>query len=102
MYKGMKKAFGPTISKTAPLKSKDGEIFKDRAKQMERWAEHYQDQYSTENVVAESALSGIPTMTVMEVLEVPPTEDELSKAIDSLAHGKAPGKESIPAEVIQC
>ena len=38
----------------------------------------------------------------MEELDLSPMENELSKAIYSLAHGKAPGKGSIPAEVIQC
>jgi len=37
----------------------------------------------------------------MEDLDVPPTADELSKAIDSLALGKAPGKDGIPAEIIK-
>lgn len=102
MYEGMKKAFGPTISKIAPLKSKDGEVISDRAKQMERWAEHYQDLYSTETIVTEQAVNNIPPMPVMEELDLPPSVEELSKAIDSLAHGKAPGSDGIPAEVIQC
>lgn len=34
----------------------------------------------------------------MEELDVPPTEKERSAAIDSLAQGKAPGREGIPAE----
>ena len=45
MYEGTKKAFGPCAIKTAPLKSSTGEIITDRAKQMARWAEHYQELY---------------------------------------------------------
>ncbi|XP_037774604.1 uncharacterized protein LOC119571296, partial [Penaeus monodon] len=37
----------------------------------------------------------------MEELDAPPSVDELSKAIDSLACGKAPGKDGIPPEVIK-
>ena len=38
----------------------------------------------------------------MEELDTPPTEEELSKAIDSLARDKAPGGDGIPVEVLQC
>ena len=37
----------------------------------------------------------------MEELDVPPTIEELSKAIDCLACGKAPGSDGIPAEVLR-
>lgn len=51
MYEGIKKAIGPTPSKTAPLKSKTGEIITDQEKQMQRWTEHYLELYSTLNTV---------------------------------------------------
>ena len=40
MYEGMKKALGPSVTKSAPLKSKTGEVITEPNKQMERWAEH--------------------------------------------------------------
>ena len=101
MYEGMKKAFGPAIRKVAPLKSKEGEAITDRSKQMERWAEHYQDLYSTESLVSEAVIDSIPALPILEDLDLPPTEDELRKAIDSLARGKAPGNDGIPGEVFQ-
>lgn len=101
MYQGMKKAFGPTARKIAPLMSKDGEPITDRAKQMERWAEHYQTLYSTESTVTEPALASVPVLPVIDELDQPPSTEELSRAIDKLAHGKAPGQDSIPAEVLQ-
>ena len=45
MYDGIKKALGPTQSKTASLKSSSGEIITDKGQQMERWVEHYSDLY---------------------------------------------------------
>jgi len=101
MYEGMKKAFGPSINKIAPLKSTAGDIITDRSKQMERWAEHYQELYSRENVVTAAAAENTASLPVMEELDAPPSVDELSKAIDSLACGKAPGKDGIPPEVIK-
>ena len=98
----MKKALRPSARKTAPLKSSTGETITDRSKQMDRWAEHYQDLYLRESVVTEAALNSNPSLPVMEELDTPPTEEELNKAIDSLARGKAPGGDGILAEVLQC
>ena len=96
MYEGMKKAFGPSAIKTAPLKSSSGEVITDRAKQMERWAEQYTELYSRETVVTDKAVEKTSPLPVMEELDAPPTVEELSKAIESLASGKAPGSDSIP------
>ncbi|XP_038062349.1 uncharacterized protein LOC119732818 [Patiria miniata] len=101
MYEGIKQATGPSIKKTAPLKSKSGEVITDSSKQMERWAEHYMELYATENTVSEEALNGIANMPVMEELDTDPTQEELSKAIDSLACGKAPGADGITPDIIQ-
>ena len=87
MYEGIKKAFGPSQNKTAPLKSVSGEIISDKKKQMDRWKEHYSDLYSRENSVTASALEAIEPVPIMEELDAQPTAEELSKAIHSLAAG---------------
>ena len=56
MYQGIEEAFGPSITKVASLKSPSGENIKDRSKQMERWAEYYQEFFSRENVVSDKAI----------------------------------------------
>ena len=75
---------GPTIKKTAPLKTKLGEVINDYNKNMERWEEHYLDLYSTENTITDEALDTIKSLSVMTELDTEQTEDDLSKAIDSL------------------
>ena len=102
MYDGIKQALGPTQKKTAPLKSATGEVIQDREQQMERWVEHYTELYARENVVTEDALKAIECLPELEELNREPTIDELSEALDSLASGKAPGKDGIPAEVLKC
>jgi len=52
MYEGMKKAFGSSVTKIAPLKSTSGAIIKDRGEQIKRWTEHYVELYSRENIIS--------------------------------------------------
>lgn len=101
MYEGIKTATGPTSVKTAPLKVKSGEVITDQSKQLQRWVEHYLELYSTQNIVTDAALDALPGLPAMEELDEMPTLEELSKAIDNLACGKAPGLDSIPAEVLK-
>ncbi|GAA6107151.1 uncharacterized protein LOC118407100 [Tachysurus ichikawai] len=89
--RGIKKATGPPTSKIIPLKSKTGEVIKDQGKQLQRWVEHYLELYATQNFVTDTASDAIPDLPVMEELDIPPTLEELRKAIDCLACGKAPG-----------
>lgn len=49
MYEDIKKAFGPSIIKVAPLRPVTDATLTDRGKQMKRWAEYYQKLYSREN-----------------------------------------------------
>ena len=72
MYDGIKRATGPSIKKTAPLKSKSGEVITDKAYQLDRWVEHYSELHSRENVVHQSALDAIDHLPLMpELDEVP-------------------------------
>ena len=101
MYDGIKTAMGPVQNKTAPLKSSTGEVITDKGQQMERWVEHYADLYSRQNVVTSAALDAFECLPTMEELDTEPTVEELSKAIDSLAAGKAPGSDGIPPDLIK-
>ena len=100
MYDVNKKALGPTLNKTAPLRSSAGKVITDGGHQLERWVEHYSDIYSRENTVSPSALDAVECLTTMEELDTEPTLEEFSKAIDSLASGKAPGSDGIPPDLL--
>ena len=102
MYDGITKTLRPTLNKTAPLRSSSGEVITVRGHQLERWVEHYSDIYSRENIVSPSALDAVECRPTMEELDTEPTLEELSKAIDSLASGKAPGSDGIPPDLIKC
>ena len=101
MYDGIKTAMGPVQNKTAPLKSSTGEDITDKGRQMEKWVEHYSDLYSRQNVVTSAALDATECLPTMEELDTEPTVEDLSKAIDSLAAGKAPGSDGIPPDLVK-
>ena len=63
---------------------------------MERWAEHYQELYSKETIVTDTAVENTSPLPVIEELDNLPNNKEFSKAIDSLASSKAPGNDGIP------
>ncbi|XP_029652421.1 uncharacterized protein LOC115225644 [Octopus sinensis] len=69
---------------------------------MQRWPEPYPELYATQNVVTDLALNAIPVLLVMNELDSPPTMEELSKAIDTQACGKAHGNDGIPSEILKC
>ncbi|KAL7859606.1 hypothetical protein SRHO_G00147530 [Serrasalmus rhombeus] len=101
MFEGIKKALGPMQSKTARPKTSSGKVITDKAKQMERWAEHYSEVSSRENFIVTSALDTINPLLIMEELDAEPTQEELSKAINNLACSKAPGNDGIPPDLIR-
>ena len=69
---------------------------------MERWVQHYSEVYFGENVVTEEALNAIKCFHVLEELDSDPSLEDLNKAVASPSSGRAPGNESIPAEVLKC
>ena len=63
--------------------------------------ELYSDLYSRENTVSPAALDAIECLPTMDELDSEPLVEELSKAIDSMASGKAPGNYGIPTDLIK-
>ncbi|XP_060792978.1 uncharacterized protein LOC132896259 [Neoarius graeffei] len=98
-FEKIKFAVGPSKSKVAPIKSKTGELIVDKKKQLERWVEHYSDLYSVERHFEDH----VPLISLSEMseLDTMPTIEELSKGIDQLTCGKAPGTDAIPAELLK-
>ena len=89
MYDGMRKVFGPCINKIMPLKATSGTIITDRSKQMDMWAEYFQELYSRENIVADTAVEGTVNLPVTVEHDTPPSVEELSTAVNSLACGSS-------------
>ena len=100
-YSALKAVYGPTSSGSAPLLSADGTtLISDKEKVLlERWAEHFDTVLNRPSTINEEAIIRLPQVPVDESHADPPTEEEVLKAIKQLSSGKAPGTDSIPAEI---
>lgn len=100
MYKDLKQAIGKPTKKSALLKSKIGEVITDKDKQMGWWVEHYLELHPREHSVRKKALDDIEDLTVLAWKNwTEPTEEEPSKAIDTLACEKGPGEDGMPPDI---
>jgi len=93
--------YGPTTtSSSPPLLSADGNtLISDKEKILERWAEHFNSVLNRPSNINKEAIDRLPQVPIDGSLADPPTEAEVAKAIKRLCSCKAPGDESIPAEV---
>lgn len=83
-----------TSKQSGAHQSMSSELIHDKNQQPNRWIEHYSDLYLEERRLDITLqLPSLPEMTELE-----PSIAELSKAIDDLFSGKAPGNDAIPAE----
>ena len=97
-YDGLEEIYGPTTSGSPPLLSADGSsLITDKDKILERWAEHFDSVLNRPSTINNEAINRLPQ--VNESLDAMPTFDEILKAIRLLSSGKAPGSDSIPAEI---
>ena len=67
---------------------------------MKRWLNTTKSS-TLETIVTDTAIESTSLLPVMNKLDFPPSVDELRKAINSLACGKAPGNDGVPSEVIK-
>ena len=99
-YDGLREVYGPTTSGSSPLLSADGStLITDKDKILERWAEHFNSVLNRPSNINDEAINRLPQVPVNEMLDAIPTFEEIQKAIRQLTSGKAPGSDSIPAEV---
>ena len=61
--KALKLPLGNQPEKSAPLKSKTGDIIIDKDKQLDRWVEHYLELYSLENSITQEALDSVGNLS---------------------------------------
>ena len=101
-YCGLKEVYGPTPSGSSPLLSTDGlTLITEKEKILVRWAEHFNGVLNRPSNINDEAINRLPQVPINQSLDVVPTLEETQKAISLLSTGKAPGGDSIPAEIFK-
>ena len=100
-YDSLKEVYGPTSSGSlSPLLSADGStLITDKEKVSERWAQHFDSVLNRPSTINDDAIDRLPQVPVEETMDALPTLNEIQKAVRLLSSGKAPGSDSIPAEI---
>jgi hypothetical protein len=99
-YSALNTIYGPASSGSTPLLSADGEtLITEKAKLLERWAEHFDSVLNRPSTINDEAILRLPQVEINHSLAELPTVLETHKAIKLLSSGKAPGADSIPAEI---
>ena len=101
-FDSLKTIYGPPTSGSSTMLSADGKkLITDKNKIVERWAEHFDGVLNRPSSINDAAIQCLPQVAVNPELDIPPSEDEVAKAIKQMSCGKAPGHDAIPAEVFK-
>ena len=94
----MKTNYGPKSSESTTLLSADGSfLLTDKEAILERLAEHFNSVLNWPSSINEDAIKRLPQIDVL--LDEFPTVLKQEKAVQQLSSGKAPGADTIHAEV---
>ena len=99
-YSSLKKVYGPTSAGSSLL------LNADRTKPIlkknnipGRWAEDFDSVLNRLSSINDKAIEQQPQVPVNESLDITPTLGKVQITIHQLSRGKAPGSDSIPAEI---
>ncbi|MGL5231889.1 MAG: reverse transcriptase domain-containing protein, partial [Fusobacteriaceae bacterium] len=79
---------------------KDGTPIYNQARRIDRWAEHFEEQFSWPNPDMVS-YTGLGEGAPYQITNAPPTEEEVELEIRLLQRNKAPGPDNIPSELFK-
>ena len=99
----MKIAVGPSMKKSAALKSKQGVLLTDRVEQMDHWVEHISELYSREPLQRSNPdlIQNLPSLPVYRELDDAPSIQDLGVVLNNLTNRKAPGVDGVLGEVLK-
>nr|VZI29225.1 unnamed protein product [Spirometra erinaceieuropaei] len=98
-FSAIKAVYGPPTKGTAPLLSADGNtLLTENTQILQRWAEHFRGVLNCPSAISDAAIERLPQVEVNADPDVPPSLQEINRAVQLLSSGKAPGSDAIPAE----
>ena len=99
LYKITKKLCGKNLCKNKPVKDKEGNILTSEEEQAERWSTHFQETLNQPDPEEEALIDD--AQEELNINTNPPTRAEVKMALKNLKKNKAPGIDSIQAELMQ-
>ena len=85
---------------TSPLLDQDGsKRITDKSAILRRWAEHFESVLNRPSSINSESIDSLPQIPVNTSLDGLPTSAETKSAINVMSFNKAPGADSLPAEV---
>lgn len=91
-FSTIKSVYGPSKSGYFPWLSSDGSsLMKDQEGLKNHWAEHFSNLLNRPSTAEHDVLQQIPQLPVLDVLDLPPSPDEIKKAILQMNSNKATG-----------
>ena len=90
-FDSLKTIYGPPTSGSSTILSADGkELITDKNKIVERWAEHFNGVLNRSSSINDAAIECLPHVAINPALNIPPSEDEVVKAIKQMSCEKSP------------
>ena len=99
VYKVTKQLCGNFTSHPPPVRAKDGSPLTSEREQTARWVQHFQEVLNQPE--PDQPASPDPPQDILDIDVSPPTPSEVRKAIKATKNGRAPGPDSIHAEMLQ-
>ncbi|KAL8566709.1 hypothetical protein ACOMHN_050357 [Nucella lapillus] len=100
-FSALKAVYGPSRPSTTPPLSTNSALLKEKKAIHERWREHFNTLLNRPSTVSNEALDQIPKRPPLDSLDLPPSLEEVHKAIQQTSSGKGPGKDGVPAEIFK-
>ncbi|BHF76369.1 hypothetical protein SprV_0501946700 [Sparganum proliferum] len=99
-FSAIKAVYGPPTKGSAPLLSADGStLLTEKTQILQRWAEHFRGVLNRPSAISDAAIERLPQVETNADLDLPPSLQETIRAVQQLSSAKAPGSDTIPAEV---
>ncbi|GFO35998.1 endonuclease-reverse transcriptase [Plakobranchus ocellatus] len=84
-YEDLKAVYGPSHQVQSPLRSSDGlDLLTDSTSILTRWSEHFQNLFSANRTVQDTAMDRIPQLPLRDELDEIPSLEETIEAISQL------------------
>ena len=92
---------GKTSKSGSQIRDSNGNIIKDEASRLQRWAEYFEGLLNAEEPEEFLDFSSFTPSEEIDIYMEPPSREELDKAISLLKRNKAPGIDNISPELLK-